>query len=395
MRLGLYLDTAYRVRPEDGRVLTNFESLPFLQFATEVARHADGMVVIGRGAPPGAGVDHPLNAGVELAPLPWYPNLADLPAVARALARTVPALWRALDRVDVVWCFGPHPFTLILALLAVVRRRRVALGVRQDTMAYFRSRLGGRARLPLLVPLWVVDRAWRVLARGVTTFVVGSDLEVRYGGPRPGLEAMTVSLVSGRDLARTAGRPITGDQVRLLTVGRIEPEKNPLLLIDALAELVRREDRGWRLEWVGEGRLTDAVRTRAKELGVGDRVTLPGFVVPGPELLDRYRAADAFVHVALTEGVPQVLLEAMSTGLPIVATRVGGVARALDDGAAGVLVEPRDRDALVAAVELVVADRTGRDARAARGLEIARAGTLEVEAARVAARLPVTRAAAP
>jgi glycosyltransferase involved in cell wall biosynthesis len=385
VRLGLYIDASYRVRAEDGRVLTNFETLPFLQFGCEVGRHFDGLVLVGRDAPAGGGVDHPLPPGADLAPLPWYPSLGDLASVGRAMLRMLPALWRSLDRVDVVWCFGPHPFSLLLALLALVRRRRVALGVRQDTMAYFRSRLGAaRSRRALLAPLWLLDRAWRALGRRVPVVVVGAELEARYGGPRPGLDAMTVSLVREHDIASRPRATFGDDAVRLLSVGRIEPEKNPLLLIDALAELVRRGGPRWSLEWVGTGRLVDAVRARAAELGIADRVELPGFVAPGHELLERYRRADAFVHVAVTEGVPQVLLEAMSTGLPIVATRVGGVERALERGAAGLLVEPHDRDGLVAAVERLAADGEGRRRRAVRGLEIARAGSLEAEAARVA-----------
>ena len=387
MRLGVYIDTSYR---RDGdRVLTNFETLPFLQFASEVGVHFDELVLIGRAAPEGVGVDHALPAGAQLAGLPWYPSLAELGQVVRAVRGMVPALWRALDGVDVVWCFGPHPFSMLLALLALVRRRRVALGVRQDTMAYFRSRMPpGRRGRPLLVPLWLLDRAWRALAARVPTAVVGAELEARYGGPRPGLTAMTVSLVRDRQIAE-APAPRFGDQAaRLLTVGRIEPEKNPLLLIDALGELVRRGERDWSLEWVGTGRLVEAVRARAAELGIADRVSLPGFVPPGEELLERYRAADGFVHVAVTEGVPQVLLEAMSTGLPIVATRVGGVERALEAGGAGLLAEPRDRDGLVRAVEELAGEPDGRQERALRGLAIARAGSLEREAGRIAAWLP-------
>ncbi|HEX8121480.1 MAG TPA: glycosyltransferase [Solirubrobacteraceae bacterium] len=385
MRLGIYIDAMYRVE-EDGTVLTNFETLPFLRFGSEVGRHFDELVLFGRAAPEGVGVDYALPSGARVAPLPWYPSLAHLGDFLRAVTRIVPALWRGLDRVDVVWAFGPHPISLVLAFLALVRRRRVVLGVRQDTMPYFRTRLRGRGTAPLLAPLWVLDALWRAVSRAVPAAVVGPELERRYRGPRPGLLPMTVSLMREEDIAADV-RPAPGEQVELLTVGRVEPEKNPLLLVDALADLIAEGDRRWRLTWIGTGRLTDAVRERARERGIADAVDLLGFVPPGEGLLARYRAADVFVHVALTEGVPQVLLEALATATPVVATDVGGVSFALDGGRAGALVPPRDRQALVEAVRAVVADDEARTTRTRRGLELARERTLEAESRRVAAFL--------
>ena len=376
MRLGLYIDAQYR--EEAGRVHTNFETLPFLRFGCEVGSHFDELVLFGRAG--GEGLDQALPPGPRLAPLPFYPSLAHLGPVAAALVRTPRALWRGLDRVDAVWCFGPHPVSLLLALLALARGRKVALGVRQDTMRYFRTRLRGRAGRPLLVPLRALDALWRALARRVPATVVGEELERRYGGPRDAVLSMQISLVGDADVAAQPRPGPSGDDVSLLTVGRIDVEKNPLLLVDALADL----GEGWRLEWAGTGPLAEAVAERARERGVADRVELLGFVAPGPELVARYRAADAFVHVALTEGVPQVLLEAMATGLPVVATAVGGVPAAVGHGDAALLVPPGDRAALVAAIRGLFADEVGRRRRAERALEIARGRTLEAEGRRVA-----------
>ena len=90
------------------------------------------------------------------------------------------------------------------------------------------------------------------------------------------------------------------------------------------------------------------------------------------------------MHASLTEGVPQVLVEALACGTAVVASDVGGVRRALDDGRAGLLVPPADVDALVRAVRRLTDDAELRRRLVARGLELARETTLELEAARVA-----------
>jgi glycosyltransferase involved in cell wall biosynthesis len=230
----------------------------------------------------------------------------------------------------------------------------------------------------------VLDVAWRALARTVPTTVVGAGLEQRYGGPRRDLLAMTVSLVRSADVAPSARATAPDGPVELLTVGRLEPEKTPDVAVEALRLLQDRNGRAYRLTWVGTGRLAEAVAETAERLGVTARLDLAGYVPFGPELLDRYRAADVFVHVAVTEGTPQVLSEALAAGVPIVATDVGGVAAALDGGAAGRLVRPRSAADLADAIEAAVADADGSRERAERGLEIVRGQTLEREASRVA-----------
>ena len=172
--------------------------------------------------------------------------------------------------------------------------------------------------------------------------------------------------------------------MELLAVGRIEPEKAPLLLVEAFAELERRRPGRFRLTWAGDGRLERDVRERVAALGLVDRVSLLGYVRVGPELVELYRRAGVFVHVAVTEGVPQAIVEALATGTPVVATDVGGVRAALAAGSAGMLVPAGDRDALVDAILRLVDDDALRMQLASRGLDVALASAGDVEAARVA-----------
>jgi glycosyltransferase involved in cell wall biosynthesis len=218
-------------------------------------------------------------------------------------------------------------------------------------------------------------------------------LERAYGGPREGLLRATISLTKSDEIVDACPDADGAGIAQLLTVGRIEPEKNPLLLVDALAELDRRRPGAYRLTWAGTGRMAGMVRARAAALGVAGRLELAGFVPYGPELLAIYRGAHIFVHVSLTEGAPQVIIEAMASGVPVVATDVGSVRELLDEGRAGLIVPAGDRDALVEAV-LELSDHRGRRQYVERGLVLARRYARDVEAARVARFIAASRTGA-
>jgi glycosyltransferase involved in cell wall biosynthesis len=370
VRLAAYEDAIYQ-RDADG-TLTVHRAFPLFMFG--LAGDVE-TTVLGR-LDPAVGRSHYVVPAPEaFAPLPHYASAADVGAVLRALVGTARRFWRVLGHVDAVWVNGPSPMAVLLALLALARRRRVVLGVRQDTLAYARSRYPGR-RLPQLA-FRLMEATWRGLARVCAVTAVGPALAERYRGARR-LHELSVSFVTDADLEH-ARTPASGPPHTVLSVGRLETEKNPLLLADVLAEL----GSDYRLEIVGEGPLEDELRARLETLGVADRAQLLGYVPLDAGLLDRYRAADVFLHVSWTEGLPQVLLEAFAARAPVVATAVGGVG-AIAEGAA-LLIPPGDAPAAADAVRRLVAEPELRDALVAEGLERARLRTAEAERRRLLA----------
>ncbi len=365
----------------------------FMRFGCAVGERFERFALIARGTDDAVRVVHQLPVGVELIALPHYSSLRHLGGVLRALPATVREMWRALDGLDAVWVSGVNPLGLVLVFLAGMRRRRVVLLIRQDSPRYFRSRLPSRLWAPLLAPLRLLDLCFREIGRRARTTVVGSEMAQRYRAPRPNVLEMRVTLLERGQLATKPDDSAWEGTVRLLTVGRIEPEKNPLVVIEALARLQQEGGRSYEWTWAGEGRQAAPMREAADAAGVGSRLALPGFVPFGPELLELYRGADAFVHVSLTEGVPGVIYEAMGSGLPIVATDVGGIRAALDDGAAGLLVPPADASALVAAIRRLAADPALRRELAAGALRLAGAVTIESESERVASFISAPDAA--
>jgi glycosyltransferase involved in cell wall biosynthesis len=140
-------------------------------------------------------------------------------------------------------------------------------------------------------------------------------------------------------------------------VGRLSPEKGFDLLIRA-AERLHQAGHDLELWIAGEGDAGPSLQALAADLGFADRVRFLGYVGdPRP----MYEAMDIYALSSLREGLPNVVLEAMAMGAPVVATRVAGVPRLIRDGENGVLVEPDSVDDLTAGLGRLLADANARD----------------------------------
>lgn len=196
-----------------------------------------------------------------------------------------------------------------------------------------------------------------IAAFGVTTadriaiIPLGFDLDAFAAQPR----------ADGR-FRRSLGLP---DGAKLVgAVGRLVPIKNIPLLLEA-AVLAHRRDPAIRVVLVGDGDLRAELKARAAALGLAEAVTFAGWRRDLPSV---YADLDAVVISSDNEGTPASLIEAMATGCPVVATRVGGVPDLVADGETGRLVPPGDAEALAAAILALFAEpeRTDRMAALAR-----------------------------
>jgi sugar transferase (PEP-CTERM/EpsH1 system associated) len=143
---------------------------------------------------------------------------------------------------------------------------------------------------------------------------------------------------------RTLG--VRDDALTVGTIGRLDPVKDQLGLLEAFAQLRHRYPTAI-LVVVGDGPLRGVLETRAQRPDLAGRVKLLGERHDVPRLL---RAFDLFVLPSLAEGLPNTLLEAIAAGLPLVATRVGGNPEVVVDGANGRVVPPGDPHALADAI---------------------------------------------
>jgi glycosyltransferase involved in cell wall biosynthesis len=374
LRLAVYTDYAYR-RSRDGAV---YADRAFVKFVLEMERSLDKLVLVGRANPEPGRSHYELPPEVEFVPLPHYPSLNHPLQMLGAIPRSLARFWRALDEVDAAWLLGPYLIAILFALVARLRGKPVVLGVRQDLPQYVANRHPGRR--PVLWAAIVLDKTFRALSRRLPVVVVGPDLARSYRRARA-LLPISVSLVTEADLEREGAIARSfDDELQILSVGRLETEKNPLLLVDVLA-LLRERDPRWRLVICGEGDLEGELASRIEGLGLEEFASLPGYVPIDGGLRELYEQSHFLLHVAWTEGFPQTIVEAFGSRLPVVATAVGGVPEGVGDAA--LLVPPGNAEAAADALCRLADDPALRDRLTVAGLALVRENTLERASRRV------------
>jgi len=212
----------------------------------------------------------------------------------------------------------------------------------------------------------------RIAARRFGNVVCVSDALRTHVAEEIGIrEADTRTIANGIAVAEPPLRaaPNAPGVARLTTVGRLAAVKNVPLLLRAFAPLAARWP-GVSLRIVGDGPERAALEALAASLGISGSVEFTGVRSDIDRLL---QDADVFVLASLSEGVPMSILEAMRAGLPVVATRVGGVPTTVADGVTGLLVESGDEAGLTRALAELIEQPT-------RSLALGRAGFERVRA---------------
>lgn len=275
-----------------------------------------------------------LPPGVAVYPLHKRPG-QDFPAYFR--------LWQLLRRLRPAIVHSRTVGTLDAQLYAWLARVPVRLhgeeGVQTDPdLTSPRDRWLRRAMAPLITRYTVVARSlYDHLHRDIgiaparlTLIPNGVDIRRFHPAPRQPIGPPGFS---------------TPETLIVGAVGRMHPVKDHFTLLDAFARLAHPAAR---LAIIGDGPLLEPTRRRAHQLNLSSRVWIPGARDDIHQLLGGF---DVFVLPSLGEGMSITLLEAMATGLAIVATAVGGTPEVIDDGVDGTLTPRADAAALARALE--------------------------------------------
>lgn len=283
------------------------------------------------------------------------PEFEALGVVPTRLGASVPGPWgwvrelrSLLRQVDVVHSHSP-------VLASVARLLTLTLP---------------KAQRPALVATehneWTSHRLPTRLANGITGFLdrhswsVSQQVLDTMWPPR---RRRSEVLIHGIDTTSTPSDPDIRERVRselgigqgevlAITVANLRKNKDYPNLLRAAKTSLAREPR-LRFIAVGQGPLEGEIKALHQELGLGDRFALLGFRRDIQELM---AAADLFVLGSAHEGLPVAIMEAFAAGLPVVATRVGGVPQQVSEGQQGLIVPAHDADALADALVTLAGD---------------------------------------
>lgn len=263
--------------------------------------------------------------------------------------------------------------------------RRYAAGIRADLIhghmlgaSAYAALAAAMSRTPMVATLHGmpdlgqrgIRRTLKALAlrAGATKVVCVSDALNRAAGDALGVPQERVTTIHNgvdTDLFAPGQAQLIRDSLGIgrheylaLSVGNFRPSKGYLVLLEAIG-LVRARGLPVRFVVVGQGDnvIAEEFRVRREEMGLGGVVSLLGFREDIPDLM---RAADLYVLSSLDEGFSLTTVQAMATGLPVLATRCGGPEEIIRSDEEGLLVEPGSATALAEALTLLAADPNRR-----------------------------------
>jgi glycosyltransferase involved in cell wall biosynthesis len=319
------------------------------------------------------------DANVIFHPLPHY---GDQIGFIRALPKIRRQILDALEHSDLALAILPS----YVGILASFISQRKNFPLFQWVVGNWSRNVILRRQSPsgvwlasnILAP--ILDGTIKWLTRDVVTFYNG---KVLYDQGKPFHLTRTSSSIREQDICvREDPEPSTKAPLGLLFVGRISPEKGLSHLLKAVAQLVSVNE-SVHLCVVGAGSLEEQLHIQAAELNIAACANFLGYVSERGDLLELYREADVFILPSLEDQQPKVLLEAMSQGLPIIATRVGGIPSMIEDSKNGLLVSPADAEAIVEAIKKLKSDPSLRRRLRHAGIAYARNHTVEKETDRM------------
>lgn len=284
--------------------------------------------------------------------------------------RALPAyIWHVqFGRIDIIHLHVAHGVSLfrkaVLAFVAACKRTPYVVQLHSGLI----EKTAARNALQRWMVKTLFDAACAVLilhegARDRTQRLTGNPNIAVLPNPIPP-EFQTQAAVGPE------GRPNETDGARLLFMGDVVAEKGLVDVLHALTVLQARCTVPIHVDFCGRG---DILRMRrlSRQLHVADLVTFHGWIGTH-EKARLLRNASVFVHPSHSDELPVAILEALACGLPVVATRVGGIGDAVIDGENGVLVSPRRPDELARAVMRLVEDPDLRCRMGRRSRELAR-----------------------
>ena len=297
----------------------------------------------------------------------------------------LPVFIKAIKKADMILLITSGMNSFMIAFLAKLYGKPIFtyfVGDQRSIVRKGSKYKGIRLVIAQLIANFHVFLHKRIVSISKASFFISSDLERRLGKYNNNSFIVIASLVNENDIS-IDNSPHTDTDTRLLYVGRLSHEKGLDCLIQALPYLVKENNR-LTLSICGDGPETKRLRILVERLGMTDYVNFHGFVPWGEKLSKIYLDSDIFILPSLSEGVPKVLLEAMASGIPIIATNVGGIPDIINDLENGILVPPGNSEAIADAVKMIIKNNSLQKKLIRNGYDFIREHTAGKQAGKIA-----------
>ena len=260
--------------------------------------------------------------------------------------------WRigvASSSADMIFFFSTGFLGLYTWMISVIRKVPSISYIGGDWCVYTKIQIEKYRKNIILWPIFILyskivcfleDYSRR---RVNIRLIRGEELYVRYQKCHIGFSyrMLPMTNISWHDIRKEETVPTKLHKpARLLFVGRLETENGTDDLLNAIELLIRSYSQQVELWIAGEGSLLSSIQNQIHRNSLP--INLLGYIENGKPLIDVYRACDILVIPALRAGLPRVIIEGMSQGLPIIATDVGGISKIIQNNLNGLLYKPGD-----------------------------------------------------
>ncbi len=272
----------------------------------------------------------------------------------------------------------PTPLAYTVYKLGKKRNLPILLHIVGDSKAIISEsgKYKGILKLLAITYINIVEKQVKRMINEIPTLVNGSGLRRLYAGNAKAKVKEIRSATLTADEITKEYKELNKDDVRLLYVGVLKPEKGINYLIEGFKLLI---DQGYkvRLTIVGDGPEKAKLERKVMEMQVENVISFTGYVPLGPQLLKIYKHNDIFILPSISEGTPRVLIEAMANRLLVIATNVGGVPFTINNNKNGILIEPKSSDQICCAIKEILKNDEKREQIMEEAFEFAKENTLE------------------
>lgn len=316
---------------------------------------------------------------IRIVPLPYYKNRKEM---IRNLGKILKILAKEINKVDLIYNMGPNDMGIVGTLLSKWYRKPFFLSLDTDRAgkALTRDIKMHKKYFIYYFNKIVINKLIIILGRNHPAFVTGD----MFLGENENWHQWIKSTYNSKEINQYKKNELSllnKKNINIAFAGRLSEEKNIFTLIDA-CRLLKTKGYAIKLNIIGSGHLEQKLNLYKSKLEIED-VNFLGDVPNSKLMSTRFLSADIFVLPSLNERQGKVLLEAMSSSVPVVASNVGGIPSVIKDGENGLLFNPKSVEDLTEKIENLINDNCLRKRLVEGGYIFAKEHALDYEVEKI------------